>query len=92
MTDAGISALAAGCGQLQSIDLTQYKTATDEGRSELSAGCSQLQSINLSECGNMTDAGMSALGAAEHLSYRLWQRDRCRYISADCGMWSAAEH
>ena len=49
MTDAGISALGAGCGQLQSISLVGCKEVTDAGVSALGAGCSQLQSINLTQ-------------------------------------------
>ena len=47
MTDAGVSALVAGCGQLQSIDLTFCGKVTDAGVSALGAGCGQLQSIDL---------------------------------------------
>ena len=47
MTDAGISALGAGCGQLQSIDLGDCEKDTDAGISALGAGCGQLQSIDL---------------------------------------------
>ena len=47
MTDAGVSALGAGCGQLQSIDLSYCPMVTDAGISALGAGCGQLQSINL---------------------------------------------
>ena len=36
VTDAGIPALSAGCGQLQSIDLTLCDKVTDAGISALS--------------------------------------------------------
>ena len=61
MTDAGISAMGAGCGQLQSISLGDCTLLTDAGVSALVAGCGQLQSINLSYCGKVTDACISAL-------------------------------
>ena len=55
VTDAGvsalgagcISALGAGCGQLQSIHLGDCDKVTDAGVSALGAGCGQLQSIDL---------------------------------------------
>ena len=47
MTDVGISALGAGCGQLRSIDLKCCSKVTDAGISALGAGCGQLQSIDL---------------------------------------------
>ena len=61
MTDAGISALSAGCGQLQSIDLTGCAKVTDAGISALSAGCGQLRSIDLKGCREVTDALISVL-------------------------------
>ena len=62
VTDAGVSALGAGCGQLQSIYLRSCYQATDAGVSVLGAGCGQLQSIDLTGCYQATDAGTSALG------------------------------
>ena len=62
MTDVGISALGAGCGKLQSIDLGGCFKVTDAGVSALGAGCSKLQSINLHDCRKVTDAGISVLG------------------------------
>ena len=44
MTDAGISALGAGCDQLQSIIPKGCKTVSDADISALGAGCDQLQS------------------------------------------------
>ena len=61
MTDIGISALGAGCGQLRSIDLSCCRKVTDIGMSTLSAGCSQLQSVNLSWCCKVTNAGVLSL-------------------------------
>ena len=56
-------ALSAGCGQLQSINLTQCVQVTDAGVSALSAGSGKLQSINLTDSFLLTDAGVSALDA-----------------------------
>ena len=42
MIDAGISALGAGYGQPQSIDLTRRSNVTDAGISALGAGCGQI--------------------------------------------------
>ena len=61
--DTGVSALGAGCGQLQSINLGGCRLVTDAGVSALGAGCGQLQSINLGGCRQVTDVGVSALGA-----------------------------
>ena len=63
VTDAGKSALSAGCRQLQSIDLGSCDKVTDAGISALSAGCRQLQSIILMGCYQVTDAGILALSA-----------------------------
>ena len=62
MTDAGISALGAGCGQLQSINLRVCDKVRDAGVTALGAGCSQLQSINLEGCYKVTAIGLHALG------------------------------
>ena len=61
MTDAGVSALVAGCGQLQNIDLGYCDQVTDAGISALGAGCGQLRSIDLKGFDQVTDAGISAL-------------------------------
>ena len=71
MTDAGISAMGAGCGQLRSIDLYGCYKVTDAGISALIAGCGQLRSIHLGDCDQVADAGISVVGcrmwsAAEH--------------------------
>ena len=42
MTYAGVSALGAGCGQLQSINLECYDKVTDAGVIALGTGCGQL--------------------------------------------------
>ena len=62
MTDAGISALGAGCGKLQIINLSCCRKVTGAGVSALCAGCGQLQSIDLRGCRGVTDAGVLALG------------------------------
>ena len=58
-----LSALSAGCCQLQSINLGGCSKVTDAGISALSAGCGQLKSVNLRCCLQVTDAGISALSA-----------------------------
>ena len=63
LTNAGVSALGAGCGQLTMINLGGCDEVTDVGVSALGAGCGQLQSINLGGCRLVTDEGISALGA-----------------------------
>ena len=63
VTDAGVIALVAGCGQLQSINLASCGKVTDAGVRALSAGCGQLQSIDLKGCYQVTDTGVIALGA-----------------------------
>ena len=50
MTDAGLAALSAGCGKLQSINLAGCGKVTDAGISALGYGCGQLQSINFDHC------------------------------------------
>ena len=50
MTDAGVIALGAGCGQLQSINLDGCYEVIDAGVIALGAGCRQLQSINIFCC------------------------------------------
>ena len=60
VTDAGISALGAGCCQLQSINLSYCDKVTDISISALSVGCGQLQSMNLSYCDKVTDISISA--------------------------------
>ena len=46
VTYAGTSALGAGCGQLQSIDLTRCSIVTYAGTSALGAGYVKLQITN----------------------------------------------
>jgi hypothetical protein len=45
VTDAGLSALGTGCGQLRSIGLSYFDKVTDAGVLALGAGCGQLRSI-----------------------------------------------
>ena len=47
VTDAGVTALSIGCGQLRSINLSYCNKVTDAGVTALSAGCGRLQSIVL---------------------------------------------
>ena len=61
MTDAGVIALGAGCGQLQRINLDGCDKVTDRGFRALGAGCGQLQSISLDGCHKVTGATVSLL-------------------------------
>ena len=61
MTDIGISALSAGCGQLRCINLTGCGKMTDICISALSAGCGQLQNIDLTGCGKVTNGDRLSL-------------------------------
>ena len=63
VTDAGVIALGAFCGNLQSIDLARCEKVTDAGVVALSAVCGKLQYISLAFCDQLTDAGVIALGA-----------------------------
>ena len=67
VTDVGVSALAAGCGQLQSIVLQGCSLVTDIGVSALGAGCGQLLSIFIKDCDKVTDAFILSLG---HIHFR----------------------
>ena len=62
MTDAGITALGAGCRELKSIDLTCCSKVTDAGVTALGER-GQLQSINLRYCCRVTLEGVIALGS-----------------------------
>ena len=48
-TDAGIRALATGCPQLQSLNISNSGNITDVGIRALATGCPQLQSLNISK-------------------------------------------
>jgi hypothetical protein len=65
MTDGGISALEAGCGQLQSISLEGCNMVTDVGKLMLGVGCRQLQSVNFEGCDKVTHEGMSSMSHAK---------------------------
>jgi Leucine Rich repeat len=58
ITDIGPSALAHGCDQLQTIDLTSCSSITDIGLSALCDGCGQRQTINLSGYKGFKDIGL----------------------------------
>ena len=57
ITDEGIKALATGCAQLQSLDISECDVITDEGIKALATGCTQLQFLDISYCRNITDEG-----------------------------------
>ena len=56
-TDAGIRALATGCPQLLSLDMSGCDNITDEGIIALATGCPQLLSLSSSCCDNITYEG-----------------------------------
>ena len=57
ITDEGIRALATGCTQLQSLDISHCNNITDAGIELLATGLRQLQSLNITWCDNITDEG-----------------------------------
>jgi F-box and leucine-rich repeat protein 2/20 len=58
ITDVGISAVARGCSERQTIDLGGCRLIADVGVSARSKGCNQLQTVNLSGC-NVTNEGVT---------------------------------
>ena len=77
MTDAGASALGAGCGQLQSIILAGCDKVTDAGVRALFAGCGKLQSIDLDGCRKVTNACRRSLLARNHSTTERFKRVNC---------------
>ena len=78
VTDAGVTALGAGCGLLQSINFWDCNKVTDAGISALSAGCGKLRSINVGGCNKVTDAClMSLLTRNQFMTY-----SRCYHSTA----------
>ncbi|KAK9826084.1 hypothetical protein WJX81_000531 [Elliptochloris bilobata] len=63
VTDAGIQALARGCRQLSSINLTWCVQVTDAGVCAVAAGCPSLELLSLHGLRGITDAAVSALAA-----------------------------
>ena len=61
ITDAGLVALARGCGELRLINLGGCKKITDAGLGALADGCGGLRVINLGGCKEITDKGLGAL-------------------------------
>ena len=61
--DHVVSALSAGCGQLQSIIVALCDKVTAAGISALGNGGGQLRSIDVRGCRKVTGAGISALSA-----------------------------
>ena len=48
MTDGGVKAVAAGCPNLQHLDLHCCTNVTDGGVAAVAAGCPNLQHLDLS--------------------------------------------
>ena len=61
LTDVGVSAIAHGCPQLTTINLSECVSITDVGISAIGRGCPQLTTINLANCYSITDVGRTAL-------------------------------
>ena len=82
MTDAGVSALGRGCGQLQSINLACCKKVTGAGVSALGRVCRQLRGIDLSGCTQVhqnwvvnvvssTETVLQAVGMRQMMEYQM---------------------
>ena len=63
VTDAGIEQLAAGCPNLNHLDLWGCAEATDAGIERLAAGCPNLSYLELWGMRGGEDAGLSQLAA-----------------------------
>ena len=50
VTDGGVKAVAAGCPNLQHLDLINCRNVTDGGLKAVAAGCPNLQHLNLTGC------------------------------------------
>jgi hypothetical protein len=59
ITDAAITALAANCANLTTIDLSYCDKITDAAITALAANCANLTTINLRSCGKITDAAIT---------------------------------
>ena len=59
ITDAAITALAANCKNLTTINLWSCDKITDAAITALAANCANLTTINLIGCGNITDAAIT---------------------------------
>ena len=62
--DKGVTALAASCTALRSLNLHGCKEVTDEGVTALAASCTNLRWLNLRDCTEVTGGGLQALAAA----------------------------
>eukprot|EP00899_Mesostigma_viride_P015777 jgi/Mesvir1/241/Mv13584-RA.1 len=63
ITDAGITALAGGCQQLESLHLSCISEhVTDVGFAAIAQGCPRLKRLYLWECDGVTDASLSLVG------------------------------
>ena len=54
----GLGAVAAGCPNLQHLDLDDCWSVTVAGLGAVAAGCPRLQHVQLGYCGWVTDAGL----------------------------------
>ena len=66
MTDVGIELLAAGCPNLNWLDLDTCTQVTDAGIERLAAGCPNLMVLDLSFVSRVTGVGIDRIAAGCH--------------------------
>ena len=62
MTDVGLERLAAGCPNLNHLDLCECNRMTDVGLERLAVGCPNLNDLNLCGC-QVTGVGLERMAA-----------------------------
>lgn len=60
-SDAGIAAMAQGCGKLKRITMEKCVNLSDIGLVAIAAHCTQLQSLSVWQCDRFTDVGLTAI-------------------------------
>lgn len=63
ITDAGLTAFAAQCPQLASLDISSSAEITDSSLTALATDCPRLRCVFISSCCKISDAGVAALVA-----------------------------
>ena len=66
MTDGGLAAVAAGCPNLQHLDLAGCEIVTDGGLAAVAAGSPNLQHLDPRGCGNVTDGRRTPTSTVGH--------------------------
>ena len=61
LSDAGVRALAPGCGQLTAVDFSGSEELTDDAVSALAGACGQLDSASFMSCTMLTEASATLL-------------------------------